>query len=102
MAGIVVLFVGVLMTVMAVRSWRVDRHLARGDQPACASCHYDLSGVQARECPECGAALAAPGAVRRGTLTADALAVTGCVVLGGVGGLLMLMGALALAFGPGP
>jgi hypothetical protein len=58
----------IMLSVLAVPAagvagviWLIDwRSRSRGEPGACAACGYDRKGIGDRECPECGAAAAAP------------------------------------------
>jgi hypothetical protein len=77
---------GAVMLVLGLRGRR------RGDEPRCAACAFDLSGLLERDpdvCPECGAGLRPHGAVVRGERTRTTALVAAGVVL-------IVLGAAAL------
>ena len=75
--------VGVVLLVLGLRGRRLNAH------PHCRRCGFDLIGVTHRgRCPECGADLATPRAIRSGARRRRALPVT-------VGGVLLLAAGLA-------
>ncbi len=48
---------------LLIWGWRGRR---RGDYPACRKCDYNLTGIDADQCPECGAVLTGKATVRGG------------------------------------
>lgn len=61
LAAVTCTIAGLAMAMMALRGRRRDTH------PVCRRCRFDLIGLTGPAvCPECGAGLAARGAVRRG------------------------------------
>ncbi len=58
-AIVLLLLIGLALTVIAIRGKLIHRG------PHCRACRFDLAGVQGR-CPECGAVLDSPRAVREG------------------------------------
>ncbi len=52
------LLVGLWLVIAGIRGERVEPHTA------CRACEFDLTGLEAAVCPECGAALSGPESVR--------------------------------------
>lgn len=83
---------GVVLLVVGLRGRRVS------DRPHCRRCAFDLTGVATTSpdsrCPECGASLAAPKGIRRGSRQRrrPALILGVLLLLLGVGGIGALLG----------
>lgn len=82
LSGVVAL-VGLLGLLIGLRGRAIDDH------PWCRACRFDVFGLDTDRCPECGATLSKPGAIRRGQRRQRRGLVVG-------GALLMLLGLAGL------
>lgn len=80
------LLLGVLLALGAVLAgadfYRALRGRRLGGAPFCRRCDYNLTGVAASQCPECGAALSDPRAIVRGErVRSNGRAITSGIIL---------------------
>jgi predicted RNA-binding Zn-ribbon protein involved in translation (DUF1610 family) len=89
LSGVAAVLISLPLLLLGIRGRRVNEH------PVCRACRFNLSGLApvALACPECGASLASPRAIRVGERRRIARLVLAAVVLLGAGAFCVTAGA---------